>query len=79
MKSFSRPDRLLFKDAQGGQRLQVLGRRLPFRDACSLEVGDPAVGLLEDRVDQLAAVDLRLWCRTKSAVWSCESADGADL
>jgi hypothetical protein len=45
--------------ADVAQCLEVLRRRLPFRQACLDDVRDAAVGLDEDQLDEFAGIDRR--------------------
>lgn len=72
-------DLLLSQHTDADQVLEVARRHLALSDLLVHQVGNTAVGLLEDDVHQFAAVDLGLLVPDVVAGMFCQPADGTDL
>lgn len=74
------PSRLPFlQDVDGGQFLEVVGGRLALGDVLFDQIGNAAVGLLENDIDQFAAVNFGLPFPDVAGRVFRQAADGADF
>ena len=78
-EEFFLSDGPLLKNAGGGKRFEVSRGSLAAGNLCFHQVGDPAVRLLEDHVDQFPTVDFRQLAADVVGGIGGELSHGSDL